>query len=364
MTNENNGYGSSILITGGDESKRNITANLLSSKGYHVVYAGTGQEVLSLVSGTKFDLILMYKLISDMDNLEIIRQLKEDEHTSCIPIIIIIPSAKQGTTLKILLAGAEDVLVEPVDSDELSVRVHNLLRFKEYGDFLNYYNESLKTEIKERTTQLDDAYRETLVTLVRASEFRDEDTGFHINRIGRYSCALAELLGMDEDFIKTILLAALMHDVGKIGIPDSILLKHQKLTDEEMSVMHTHCILGAQILRGGNSRYLVMGAEIALSHHERWNGSGYPHGLTGNKIPLPARITQIADVYDALRSRRPYKPALDHATTMHILTEGDGRTMPDHFDPEVLNVFRENAEMFDSIYNSSNAVSEKQGRRI
>jgi putative two-component system response regulator len=239
--------------------------------------------------------------------------------------------------------------------------MHNFLRSKEYGDFLNYYNDSLKIEIKERTTKLEEAYRETLVTLVRASEFRDEDTGFHINRIGRYSCALAELLGMDEDFIKTILLAALMHDVGKIGIPDSILLKHGKLTAEEMQVMQSHCMLGAEILRGGNSRYLTMGSEIALSHHEHWDGSGYPEGLAGSRIPLSARITQIADVYDALRSRRPYKPPLDHEITMRILTEGDGRTMPSHFDPDILTVFRENADVFDSIYNSSNAVSEKQG---
>jgi putative two-component system response regulator len=364
MSFENSGYGSSILIAGGDESERNITADLLSPENYRIVYAGTGEEVLSLSASEKIDLILMDIMMPGMDSLEIVRRLKENEHTSCIPVLIIVFSAEEKLTLEVLKAGADDILVKPVDREELAARIHNFLRSKEYSDFLNYYNESLKIEIKERTTKLEEAYRETLVTLVRASEFRDEDTGFHINRIGRYSCALAELLGMDEDFIKTILLAALMHDVGKIGIPDSILLKHGKLTEEEMSVMHTHCILGAQILRGGNSRYLVMGAEIALSHHERWDGSGYPHGLTGNKIPLSARITQIADVYDALRSRRPYKSALDHATTMHILTEGDGRTMPDHFDPEILNVFRENAEMFDSIYNSSNAVSEKQGRRI
>ena len=363
MSFENSGYGSSILIAGGDESERNITAALLSSENYRIMYAGTGQEVLSLSVNEKIDLIMMDIMMPGMDSLEIVRLLKEDEHTSCIPVLITTLSGEKKTKLKALKAGADDILVKPLDRDELAARIHNFLRYKEYGDFLDYYNDSLKIEIKERTTKLEEAYRETLVTLVRASEFRDEDTGFHINRIGRYSCALAELLGMDEGFIKTIVLAALMHDVGKIGIPDSILLKPSKLTNEEMEIMHSHCKLGAEILHGGNSRYLIMGAEIAMSHHEHWDGSGYPEGLIGSRIPLSARITEIEDVYDALRSKRPYKPALDHTTTMHILTEGDGRTMPFHFDPDILNVFHENADMFDSIYNSSNEVSEKQGHR-
>jgi putative two-component system response regulator len=360
MTFQNGGYDSSILIADSNEADRHTVNALLVSEGYSPVWAVSGKDVLSIVADKKIDLILMDIMMPGTDWPEIVKQLKDNERTSCIPVILVTAGENRAMKIKVLQTGAEEVLSRPLDFDELIIRIRNLLRSKEYGDFLNYYNESLKTEIKVRSNRLEEAYRETLITLVRASEFRDEDTGLHINRIGRYSCTLAELLGMDEEFIRTILLSSLMHDVGKIGIPDSILLKHDPLNAQEMKIMHSHCILGAEILRDGKSRYLVMGAEIALSHHERWDGSGYPYGLAGNDIPLSARITQIADVYDALRCRRPYKPALDHTTTMRILTEGDGRTMPRHFDPDVLAVFRENADVFDSIFTSSNEVTEKK----
>jgi Response regulator containing a CheY-like receiver domain and an HD-GYP domain len=361
MRSQGAGYNSSILIAFNDQNERNRTAELFSEDGFRTSVAATGEEVLSLAAGTKLDLILMDIVLNGVDGIETVRQLKDDERTSTIPVILFSPSEKHAVKLNALQAGAEDVLVKPFDSAELLARMRNLLRLKEYGDFLTYYNESLNKEIQERTTRLEEAYRETLVTLVRASEFRDEDTGFHINRIGRYTCALAELLGLDDAFVKTILLASLMHDVGKIGIPDSILLKHDQLTAEETDIMHTHCMLGAKILRDGDSRYLVMGAEIALSHHERWDGSGYPQRLAGTAIPLSARITQIADVYDALRSRRPYKPPIDHEVTMRILHDGDGRTMPSHFDPDIFAVFLDNSDVFDSIYNSSHEVTSKKG---
>ena len=353
MNIQNSSHGASILIVDDEELNRKLINTLLSAEGYTTICAASGQETLSTAAAANPDLILLDVMMPGMDGFETVRRLKDNERTSCIPVIMITSLEDRETKLRALQSGAEEFLTKPIDRADLIVRVRNLLRLKEYGDFLSFHNEILKTEVKERTARLEDAYRETLITLVRASEFKDEGTGLHINRIGRYACALAEQLGMEEEFIKTIRFAALMHDVGKIGIPDSILLKHDVLTPDEWVVMQTHCKLGADILRCGNSKYLLMGADIAMSHHEHWDGTGYPANLSGEAIPFSARITQIADVYDALRSRRPYKPSLEHATVMQIITEGDGRTNPSHFDPDILAVFCKNADMFNNIYSSS-----------
>ena len=182
------------------------------------------------------------------------------------------------------------------------------------------------------------------------SEFKDEGTGSHIRRIGVFTKELASVLGMAADFIETIYHASMMHDIGKVGIPDGIMLKAGALNDDEWKMMKSHAERGARILSGSGSPYLMMAEQIARSHHERWDGSGYPDGLKGEAIPLAARITTIADQYDALRTRRAYKPAFSHGETMRIVTEGDGRTLPTHFDPRVLEAFTTDARRFDGIF--------------
>jgi putative two-component system response regulator len=186
--------------------------------------------------------------------------------------------------------------------------------------------------------------------LTLSSEFRDEDTGAHIKRISFYTRELSLRMGLEKEFCDTIFYASPMHDVGKVAIPDSVLLKKGSLDDDEWKVMKTHTEIGARILEGSASPFLQMAVDIAHCHHERWDGRGYPRGLKEDEIPLTARIMNITDQYDALRSRRPYKPAFDQEKTVSIITRGDGRTMPDHFDPEVLAAFEKAADIFAEIF--------------
>ena len=186
--------------------------------------------------------------------------------------------------------------------------------------------------------------------MTRAAEHKDEDTGAHVQRISYYSRELARMLGLDEAFVDKIFFASPMHDVGKIGIHDDILLKPGSLTPAEWEVMKGHAAMGAKILGNSKSPYLKVGAEIALNHHERWDGGGYPNGKRGEEIPLAARIMNICDIYDALRSKRPYKPAFDHLKTVDIITRGDGCTQPEHFDPVILAAFKQNHQSFRDIF--------------
>jgi putative two-component system response regulator len=215
---------------------------------------------------------------------------------------------------------------------------------------LHSYNDVLEQRVQKRTAELQTSYLETIFTMTRAAEYKDEDTGAHVQRISYYSRELAGMLGMDEEFIDKIFFASPMHDVGKIGIHDHVLLKPSGFTPHEWEIMKGHTTMGAKILGNSRSPYLQIGAEIALNHHELWDGGGYPNGKRGEAIPLTARIMNICDIYDALRSKRPYKPAFDHLKTMDIITRGDGRTRPEHFDPVIFAAFQKNHQSFRDIF--------------
>ncbi len=339
-----------VLVVDDEERNVKLLETLLHADGHATLAARNGNEALAIAAAEKPDLILLDVMMPDMDGFETVERLKADPGTRQVPVIMVTALDDRESKLRALEAGAEEFLSKPIDRADLTVRVRNLLRLKEYGDLLANHNLLLEQEVRERTAQLEEAYRDTVFTLVRAAEHKDEETGHHVRRISHYCRVLAEAMDLPVELHDAIYNASPMHDIGKIGIPDHVLLKPGGFTPEEWGIMKTHCTLGASILASGTSPYTRMGAEIALNHHERWDGGGYPNGICGEAIPLAARIMQICDVYDALRSRRPYKPPFAHERCVEIITQGDGRTQPGHFDPAVLTSFTAQADRFAAIY--------------
>lgn len=340
----------SIMIV--DEKPSNIRSleTILKPEGYRTLGVSCGSNALMTAARQPPDLFLIDAVLPDMDGYYVAERIKLSSTMKHIPIIIMSDLSDRKSRLVGLNTGAEEFIQKPVDSTELTIRIKNLLRLKEYSDILDQQNHLLKKQVRAHTDELHTSHVETIDALTRAAEHRDDDTGAHVRRISHYSRHLAETLGMDSDYCDKIHYASSMHDIGKIGIPDHILLKPSAHTPKEFEIMKSHCSHGAEILQGFASPYMKMGAEIALNHHERWDGTGYPAGLAGEAIPLPARIMGICDIYDALRAKRPYKPALDHDRSMKIMIEGDGRTMPRHFDPEILEAFKHCARQFKEIY--------------
>jgi putative two-component system response regulator len=341
-----------ILIVDDEENNRSYLNALLTSEGYATLQAHDGKMAYDLILAHRPDLILLDAMMPVLDGFELAEQLKNNEVTKVIPIIMLTALMDRASKMRALQCGVEEFVTKPVDRAELWIRVRNLLRLKEYNDFLTDYSHTLEEQVEERTAQLVASYFDSMFSIMRAAEFRDEETGAHIHRIAFFCQEIATDLGMPADFIDTIYHASPLHDVGKIGIPDHILLKPGPHTAEEWAIMKTHSALGDSILGHGKgtSPFMLMGAEIALNHHERWDGSGYPHGLKGEEIPLSARIMMMSDVYDALRSKRPYKPAFTHEQALNIILEGDGRTQPIHFDPMVFNAFKKLAHRFRDIF--------------
>jgi putative two-component system response regulator len=339
-----------VLVVDDDESIRALLGRQMELDGHRVASAADGISGLKMVDEQAPDIVLLDALMPGMDGFQVAEALKASTHTSMIPIIMVTALDDQASRLRALKAGAQEFLTKPIDRSEVSLRVRNMLMLREYSNFLADQNRMLGQMVEERTREVLTSYRETIETLSRAAGYKDEVTGTHVQRISHYTGELAAVLGMNAPFCETIRYASQMHDIGKIAIPDAILLKPGPLTHDEWAVMKTHTTLGAQLLTGGNSPYLQMGAEIALHHHERWDGAGYPAGLKGQLIPISARIMNICDQYDALRSERPYKRALSHDAAVEVITVGDGRTLPSHFDPDMLAAFKRCSERLRDIF--------------
>lgn len=339
-----------VLVVDDDEGIRALLQRQMELDGYRVACAENGATALSKAGQESPDIVLLDALMPGMDGFRVAESLKGSPHTSTIPIIMVTALNDQESRLRALKAGAQEFLTKPIDRNEVSLRVRNMLMLREYTKFLADQNRMLGQMVEERSQQVLASFRETIETLARAAAYKDEVTGAHVRRIAHYTQEMASAAGMNAGFCETIYYASQMHDIGKIAIPDAILLKGGPLTHDEWAIMKTHTSLGAQLLGPGDSPYLQMGAEIALHHHERWDGAGYPSGLKGQLIPISARIMNICDQYDALRSERPYKRALSHEAAVEVITVGDGRTLRSHFDPDILATFTGCTERFREIF--------------
>ncbi len=253
-----------------------------------------------------------------------------------------------------LRAAKSQLALYAKDLNELLVREQKKSRKLEATNKqMQAYAQDLKAAYhaeRRKTSELEKAYADTVVRLTLASRYKDEETGTHIQRLSHYSKALGLYVGLSEDEAQLIFDAAPMHDVGKVSIPDMIMQKRGPLDEQEWEIVKRHPVFGANLLAGSPSQLLETAREIALTHHERWDGTGYPQGLQGTDIPLGGRMVMLVDTYDALRSRRPYKPAFTHTKVCDIMLNGDDRTRPTHFDPQLLDAFREFHEQFDVIF--------------
>ena len=339
-----------ILIADDDPILRKYLSAVLEKQDYQYATATNGIEAIEKVKTDRPDLILLDVMMPEMDGLEACQKLKENPSTRHIPVVLITGSTDRELRIKGLSAGANDFLTKPIDRPELIVRIRNLLRIKEFEDFLSQHNEMLKKEVEGKIGQIREGYIDTIIRLTTVAEYKDEETAAHIRRVGHYCRHMAKHLGWSEEDQETILYASPMHDIGKVGIPLEILLKSTKLTPEEFALVKTHTLIGADILHDSKSKYLQMAETIALTHHERWDGTGYPRGIRREEIPLAGRIMNIVDQYDALRSRRPYKSPLDHDMAVKVIVQGDGRTSPEHFDPDLRKAFVELIPLFRNIF--------------
>jgi putative two-component system response regulator len=343
-------YNGKILIVDDQEANVLLLERMLHGAGYVAINSTMDPgEVCDLHLKNSYDLILLDLQMPVMDGFQVMEGLKKIELEGYLPVLVI--TAQPDHKLRAFQTGAKDFISKPFEMAEVLARVHNMLEVRLLHRELHNINDVLELRVTERTADLQQSYLETIFTMTRAAEHRDMDVGTHLHRIRDYCSELARLLKMDNKFIDTIFFSSAMHDIGKIGIPDQILLKPGGLTTEEWEIMKGHTSIGAQILGNSKSAHLIMGAEIALDHHERWDGGGYPNGKRGEAISKAARIMNICDIYDALRSKRPYKLAFNHQKTMDIITLGDGRTQPEHFDPVILATFKQNHIRFRDTFN-------------
>ncbi len=351
-----------LLVVDDTPANLQLLTDLLSEY-YQVRVAASGARALTICqSGSRPDMILLDVIMPGLDGYEVCRQLKAAPATADIPIIFLTARTDAQDEQMGLSLGAVDYISKPISPAILLARVKTHLLAKATADFLRDKNVFLEQEVERRTEQVRDIQDVTILTMASLAETRDNETGNHILRTQHYVRLLAQRLKghprfadyLTDGTIELLYKSAPLHDIGKVGIPDSILLKSGKLSVEEFEIMKTHTTQGRDAIASAERRlgkvvpFLQCAKEIAYSHQEKWDGSGYPEGLAGDAIPIPARLMALADVYDALISRRVYKPAYTHEASIAIIQEGRGK----HFDPDIVDAFM-------AIHRECHAVAEK-----
>lgn len=330
-----------VLVVEDQKENIDILVETLSPD-YELLIATSGEKAMDMLDYESADLVLLDVILPSKDGYQVCRDIKDSDRYGDLPIIFL--SGRDGLEdkKKGFEAGAIDYITKPFNVEEVKARVNTHLVQSAGRRLILEENHVLMREVDKKEVQLENAYKqlefaylETIDRLSRAAEYRDDETGFHVKRVGRISAIIAEQLGLSEELIMAIEHAAPLHDIGKIGIPEGILLKPGKLDPQEWEIMKTHCAIGKSILKNSSSNIINMAEIIAYTHHERWDGKGYPLGLKSSQIPVVSRIVAVADVYDALMSERPYKRAFTSTEALQVIIEEDGT----HFSPEVVRAF-------------------------
>lgn len=360
----NNLSESNVLVVDDTEVNVDILVNALAND-YEVIVAMSGEEALEVMAEEVPDLVLLDIVMPGLDGYEICRLMKKSERLAKVPVIFLTSLSEVENKTKGFELGAVDYITKPFETLEVKARVKTHLSLLRATRELENQKTNLEQKVSERTWELALTRDVTIHSLASLAETRDNETGGHIRRTQNYIKTLAEYLKKDEKFngqlnddtIEILYKSAPLHDIGKVGVPDRILLKPGPLNAEENRVMKKHTLYGKLAIQRavegfGNAKpatFLDYAQEIAYTHHEKWDGSGSPRGLKGEQIPLAGRLMALADVYDALISKRPYKPAFSHQKAVELITKGDNRTKPGHFDPDILNAFVNLEEKFRQI---------------
>ncbi|HJV49681.1 MAG TPA: HD domain-containing phosphohydrolase [Geothrix sp.] len=333
----------SVLVVDDLAIVRLSLQRILAKAGYRVREAEDVPSALAVLNEDTIDLILCDIQMPGASGLDLVRAIQDRIPDTSVVMVSSMDGAE--TAIECLQEGAFGYVLKPYQPREILVQVNNALRRRMLEIAYRDREAQLAQKVREQTVEIRNSREEIALRLIAASEHRDNETGMHVRRIGLYAAEMARLMGWDEDRVDTIQAAAPMHDIGKIGVPDSILQKPASLTEDEWVTMRRHTSMGATILKGSTVPFIQMGARIAIGHHEKWDGTGYPKGLKGEAIPLEARITALVDVYDAVSNRRHYKEPWPEDQVVALIEQGSGS----HFDPHLVDLFLTHLDRFRAI---------------